>query len=313
MTPLQWDFAQQIKHNRDGSFSTQANRSHTLDLAARELRELGYNNLRAANLKQRHISALVKHWQHNGRTAATIKNRMSHLRWSLEKLGKPGVAGLTNEQLGIEKRQYVAKLSKSIQLKSENLSLVGDQHIRMSLRLQQAFGLRREEALKIQPAFADRGDQLFLKASWAKGGRARSVPIRNIQQRQLLEEAQQMVGVGSMIPPNRSYVEQLRIYESQTVAAGICKAHGLRHHYAQQRYLELTGTQCPAVYATMFAYLDACTATFDFDTNAFPPPSIPEILAGQTPLALDDKQARLLISAELGHSREQITAIYLGR
>jgi integrase len=48
----------------------------------------------------------------------------------------------------------------------------------MSLRLQRAFGLRREEAIKLQPRWADRGDHLQLKASWTKGGRERTVPIR---------------------------------------------------------------------------------------------------------------------------------------
>ena len=38
----------------------------------------------------------------------------------------------------------------------------------MSLELQQAFGLRREEAIKFIPSFADRGDHLVLKASWTK-------------------------------------------------------------------------------------------------------------------------------------------------
>lgn len=48
----------------------------------------------------------------------------------------------------------------------------------MSLELQQAFGLRREEAMKIRPCIADRDDRLFLQASWTKGGRERIVPIR---------------------------------------------------------------------------------------------------------------------------------------
>jgi hypothetical protein len=48
----------------------------------------------------------------------------------------------------------------------------------MSLRLQAAFGLRREEAVKFQPSYADRGDRLALKASWCKGGRAREIPVR---------------------------------------------------------------------------------------------------------------------------------------
>ena len=41
---------------------------------------------------------------------------------------------------------------------------------RMSLRLQAAFGLRREASIKIVPAWADRGDTLVLKDSWNKGG-----------------------------------------------------------------------------------------------------------------------------------------------
>jgi hypothetical protein len=33
----------------------------------------------------------------------------------------------------------------------------------MSLELQRAFGLRREEAIKLNPSYADRGDRLALK------------------------------------------------------------------------------------------------------------------------------------------------------
>ena len=42
----------------------------------------------------------------------------------------------------------------------------------MSLELQRAFGLRREEAMKFQPSYADQKDHITLKASWTKGGRA---------------------------------------------------------------------------------------------------------------------------------------------
>jgi hypothetical protein len=53
----------------------------------------------------------------------------------------------------------------------------------MSLELQRAFGLRREEAIKFSPNYADQGDQLLLKASWTKGGKARTVPVRTQDQR----------------------------------------------------------------------------------------------------------------------------------
>ena len=45
-------------------------------------------------------------------------------------------------------------------------------------RWQAAFGLRRAESIKIQPAWADRGNALVLRASWCKGGRERSIPMR---------------------------------------------------------------------------------------------------------------------------------------
>ena len=158
----------------------------------------------------------------------------------------------------------------------------------MSLRLQQAFGLRREEAIKIMPSVADRRDYLQLKASWTKGGKARQVPIRTEEQRRLINLAHKLAGKGSLIPSDRSYIQQLRIYEGHTNRAGLSKMHGLRHGYAQRRYLELTGWKAPA-------------AGGPASTN----------LTQQQ--RQDDREARLAISKELGHEREQVTAVYLGR
>jgi integrase len=89
----------------------------------------------------------------------------------------------------------------------------------MSLELQQAFGLRREEAIKFQPSFADRGDHLVLKASWTKGGRERTISIRTEAQRDVLNRARRLAGFGSLIPSHRNYVQQLRIYEGNTLRA----------------------------------------------------------------------------------------------
>jgi len=158
----------------------------------------------------------------------------------------------------------------------------------MSLRLQEVFGLRREESIKFQPSFADQGDRLVLKASWCKGGRARELPVRTPEQRALLREAHQLAGHGSLIPPARSYIQQRRVYERHSARAGLNKLHGLRHAYAQARYEELTGFPAPAAGG----------------------PTSRELSDPQRAL---DHQARLAISRELGHEREQITAVYLGR
>jgi hypothetical protein len=109
----------------------------------------------------------------------------------------------------------------------------------MSLELQQAFGLRREEAIKFIPSYADRGDHLVLKDTWTKGGKAREIPLRTAEQREVLDRAHHLAGRGSLIPATRTYIQQLRVYEGHTARAGLSKLHGLRHAYAQQRYLDL--------------------------------------------------------------------------
>jgi integrase len=157
----------------------------------------------------------------------------------------------------------------------------------MSLRLQLAFGLRREEAIKFSPHFADKGDKIVLKASWTKGGRAREIPVRNEQQRQLLEEVHRFAGRGALIPSNKNYLQQMRTYERNTLKAGLDKNHGLRHAYAQARYTELTGWQCPAAGGPERKHLTA--AQREADTVA-----------------------RQTLSRELGHTRISIAGVYLG-
>ena len=110
---------------------------------------------RATGLKRKHVDALVAEWQRRGLAVGTMKNRMSVLRWWAEHVGRPGVVG-TNAAHGIGERRYVTNEDRSAVLDPEKLAGVKDEHVRMSLELQAAFGLRREEAIKFMPAYADR-------------------------------------------------------------------------------------------------------------------------------------------------------------
>lgn len=288
MLDLEYDLKSICKRNRDGSRMTQAQREQRLRLIARELHGLGYRNLRAQSLKPKHVQALVSDWQARELSAGTIKNRMADLRWWAEKTGKPSVLASDNAHYGIAQRVFVTNASKARELPTDALALVDDQHVRMSLRLQAAFGLRREESIKFSPTYADRGDRLVLKASWCKGGRAREIPVRTAEQRALLSEVHRLAGHGSLIPPARSYIQQRRVYERHAARAGLSKLHGLRHAYAQTRYHDLTGTDCPAAGGPVSRQLTPAQKAHDH-------------------------HARLIISSELGHEREQITAVYLGR
>ena len=287
MDDLTYALQQLCRRNRDGSFTTQTDRLRGLTLVARQLNEAGFRRMRATSLKDKHIKTLVARWHAEGLSAGTLKNRLAHLRWWAEKVGKAGIIPADNRQLGIASRQPQSHLDRARHLGSE-LALIHDDHVRMSLQLQQAFGLRREESIKFQPAYADRGDHIALKGSWTKGGRERTVPITTDEQRRVLEQAHQMLGAASLIPPSKNYIQQRHTYDGQCQAAGLNNMHGLRHRYAQQRYEALTGWKPPAA--------------------GGPPTS--QLNAAQRGL---DHEARRIISGELGHERTEVTAVYLGR
>ncbi|MCY4513957.1 MAG: integrase domain-containing protein, partial [Candidatus Tectomicrobia bacterium] len=179
-------------------------------------------------------------------------------------------------------------VNKARELTPESLERIKSEHVRLSVQLQRACGLRREEAMKIDVAWADRGDRLVLKGSWTKGGRPREIPIETKAQRDLLDRVKAFTAGGSLIPAGSSYIEHLKLYENQTAAAGLEKLHGLRHAYAQQRYKDLTGWPAPAAGGRKRGELSAEEKKRDYD-------------------------ARMQISKELGHSREQISVVYLSR
>jgi hypothetical protein len=259
-----------------------------LTLIANQLHDLGFRQLHAKSLRPKHVEALVKHWLGSGIAVGTIKNRMATLRWWAAKVGKANVVARSNDHYGIPRRQYASGANRARTLDEDKLARVTDRYVSMSLELQREFGLRREEAIKMRPGLADKGDTLWLKPSWTKGGRKREVPIRTKEQRAVLDRAKELARKGSLIPSHKNYKQQLDFYEGQCIRAGLSRMHGLRHAYAQRRYQELTGFKAPIAGG-------AKRATLSADERAL------------------DKIARAVISTELGHNREAITVVYLGR
>lgn len=287
MDDLTYTLRQLCRRNRDGSHNTQADRMRSLSLAARQLREAGFRQMKASSLKGTHVQALLERWQGEGLSSGTIKNRLSHLRWWAEKIGKAGILPADNTQLGVPERRYVTNISKARE-PDDRLTRITDPHVRVSLRLQAAFGLRREESIKFQPRHADGGDHIAIKGSWAKGGRDRTVPITTPEQRAVLDEAHRLAGSGSLIPAHKTYIQQRHVYDGQCKAAGLSNMHGLRHRYAQMRYEMLMGWKAPVAGGIHYSAMSA-------------------------EQRLQDHQVRLHISLELGHGRVGVVSIYLGR
>ena len=288
MKGLNHQLKQLCRHNREGSYGTQVRRERELTLMANQLHEIGFRGMNSHSLKPKHVEALVRHWLDKEVAAGTIKNRMATFRWWARKVNRQNVVARSNDHYGIPNRIFVTNTSKAKSILEVDLAKVRDEHVRMSLELQQAFGLRREEAIKFSPSYADQKDHLVLQPSWTKGGKARTIPIRTEEQRKVLNHAHRLAGKSSLIPSNRNYRQQLRIYEGHTLRAGLSKMHGLRHAYAQRRYEELTGWKSPTAGGPISTLLTQRQRD-------------------------QDREARLIVSHELGHEREQITAVYLGR
>ena len=278
-----------LRHNKDGSFATHANRRTQLLKLAEDLLARGFYIRNIHQLKAKHVYRMLDHWKAEGLSAGTIKNRMANVRWLCEKINKPGLIPADNEALKVERRQYVANKDKSIELTDEKLAKISDADVKLSLQLQQAFGLRKEESLKIKIHEAVQGNVLKLRSSWCKGGREREIPIRTTEQWLVIEACKAYVGNinRALIPVDKSYYQHMKRYESQIANAGIHKAHGLRHGYAQKRYFELTGWHCPAKGG----------------------PTKNNLSHEQKRI---DQYAREIISHELGHDRV-VTSIYCGK
>jgi site-specific recombinase XerC len=290
MQDLEYELGQLARRNKDGSFVTQKNRRMLLQLCARQLHAHGWQQMHAGDIKGRHVDFLLQHWQASGVSDRTIRNRLSVLRWWCEKVGRAGVMPASNASYQLAPRQYVAKVSKARELPREPLAQVQDTYVRMSLELQEQFGLRREESIKIKPWQADEGAYLRLQASWTKGGRPRRIPILTEAQRDVLDRAKALVKLqaAALIRGYERYATQLNRYTYWCRQAGLNKLHGLRHAYAQRRFLELAGFPCPA-----------CGGP---STHALTPEQREA-----------DEDARMLLTEEMGHQRTSITAAYLGR
>lgn len=287
MDDLTYELRLMCRRNRDGGHETQAQRMQSLTLIAGQLEEMGFRNMHASSLKEKHVHALVDRWKAEKLAPGTIMNRMSNLRWWAGKIGKAGVIPASNAALGIAQRQS-SGANKAKSLDDGQLDRVNDARVQMSLRLQQAFGLRREECIKFQPSYADRGDHIVLKGSWCKGGRPRSIPITTAEQRTVLDDAHALAGSNALIPAREEYIDQRHRYDGRCRSTKLSNMHGLRYTYAQARYEVLTGWKSPFAGG----------------------PAKHELTPEQRAI---DIEARRQISGELGHGRIAIVATYIGR
>ena len=294
MLQIEHELKQLCREHRHDGHTTQRDRLAMSKTIARNLDESGFHKFCrqkkcAWRLKDKHVRALVEHWRGGGLSPGTINNRLAFLRHVFKWTGKAGLMHKNNAAYHDGKRVRYATVSKAAYVQPGALERVGNQLAKASMRLQITFGLRRKEALMIQPAKADKGTYIALDGRWCKGNRPRIIPIDSPEQRAALDFAKSVARGGSLIPPSMAH-EAYRDgqWRRACEALGVTATHGFRHAWAQDLYEGMTGMPCPVRGGLRHRQMTSEQIR-------------------------KDQWARDVISKELGHGRRKVTNWYLGK
>jgi len=261
--------------NKTVSHKTRHERAQFLRRFFRDLKlKAGFNTVPdPRNLGQRHIQAMAAMWQREALAPATIQTYMSFLRGLTTWLGKAGFVhapahyGLTPQEY---QRHEVANSDKSWSAKGIDATIViaqicdFDRYVGASMRLMQAFGLRRKESVQVRPfehvqPFDRTGlpeqqkeseNYLWIKG---KGGRVRWIPVTSTMQQDALAFAQTVVPsrASPIGNPDRDLRGNLRRLDYALARFGLTRAalgvtaHGLRHQALNDTYEAQTGVPTP--------------------------------------------------------------------
>ena len=72
MRDLNYQLKLLCKHSHEGSFETRVGRERQLSAIANQLHDLGFRQLKATSLKQKHVQALVDQWLQQNLSPGTI-------------------------------------------------------------------------------------------------------------------------------------------------------------------------------------------------------------------------------------------------
>jgi len=287
-------------HKRCSTGTSQTRRETLITILHTLFYVLGFHIRHVSSLGEKHVRALAMHWLRMNLSPGTIRNYFSILRTLFRWLGKDSInldLSYYYDDPAVYKVPTAARKSKCwIDANVDPIDKIGEVMqfnpiIALQLLLMLIFGLRRAEAIKLQPINADEGNELNLICG-TKGGRPRRIPINTHEKRLVLDIAKQYAkrANDSTIPRQYSYKEWLNKFKYAMRKFMITgkdlgvTSHGLRHQYANDTYESLTNMLAPLHRS---------------EGDAVPSREI-------------DRKARYRITDELGHSRLTVTSAYLG-
>lgn len=289
-----------------GSSKTRENHLRETSRFVETLRGLDYKVEKWENVTNKHMGAVVDKWKEDGLSDKTIKEYSSGVRatasfYDNDRLHKD------NSAFGIGRVQAVNNVDKSMSDDrfreiSNNLRSGNDHDRRVDaeLHLCRHLTLRHEEARKFNPSRDVLPDGRVHISAGTKGGKERVLSDISPEGRQAIENAREIAGKGSLIPPDMTDKQwekkSYKIMEKAGATGEHEKFHAARHAYAQERYEKLTGFPCRVKFESKE----------DFERSA-------REIAGDNWKDYD-RSARGVIKVEMGHGveRDDVVSQYLG-
>lgn len=212
-------------------------------------KELKYGLEDPANLKPKHVEALMQHWQERKLLAATIENYLSILRLFYKWINKGGMFKPLVGYAPDVKRTYAAKNDRSPQFNGTDFWGLWDKinakdgNVGHQLLLAMAFGARRKELTSFKPLVHDKGLYIELEAG-TKGGKVRTVPVDSELKRQVLDHLKEYVGrkhgfaKAHLGNQKKTLQQNLKRYDYVMATCGVTKAErGFTGHSFRQEYM----------------------------------------------------------------------------
>lgn len=240
--PLERQLVSILAANREDSFATQRKRSTILSATARHIVDR-FGLQKWDNLKQKHVSAVIVNWKAADHGCRSIEEKLTHMRWLLQKIGKPNLLPRTNRELGVEPGPRYTRAGNIV---SEDryqqlVSSMHDPRVQAMLLLARELGLRFKEASLLRPWRDWDGKRVWIKRG-SKGGRPRYLYLHNPRQVAALQVARALTSRDQCLIPAhfRTYEQWRQAVYRELRQAGLSRAgnqtfHDLRRTYVHER------------------------------------------------------------------------------
>jgi hypothetical protein len=284
------------------SFSTQATLSQRFDQFVKYAQENGISRLE--QVTQETVLAYADSLKSSDLSASTQQNYLSAVNVIMAQARGDDSVRVTGREAGLSSRSNVATEYKGGVERGELT-----ERTQAIVYIARDFGLRFEESSKIdaRSALSEAQEKGAIKIdSGTKGGQPRTVPITSKEQIETLKNAASLQGNDrSMIANEKTYAEHQRDSYKET-----SNFHAERHEYANNRYSELMkeklGIEIKSPVLSDKPEGQSWSQYVASQAHAQGVSITPEMAREF------DREARLELSQELGHHREDVVSAYVG-